>query len=31
MKADWTWDRVARSYVGLYDEIRRRRIGRAAI
>ncbi len=31
MRADWTWDRVARSYLGLYDEVRRRRVGRVAI
>jgi starch synthase len=31
MQADWSWDRVARDYLGLYDEVRRRRVGRAAI
>ncbi len=31
MRADWSWDRVARSYLGLYEEVRRRRTGRAAI
>ncbi len=31
MKADWTWDRAARSYLGLYNEICRRRTGRAAV
>lgn len=31
MRADWTWDRVARDYLGLYDEVRRRRVGRAAV
>jgi glycogen synthase len=30
MKADWSWDRSARAYVRLYQEIRRRRIARAA-
>jgi starch synthase len=31
MLADWSWDRVARDYLGLYDEVRRRRGGRAAV
>jgi len=31
MRADWTWDRVARSYLGLYEEVRHRRAGRAAV
>lgn len=30
MKADWSWDHSARAYVRLYQEIRRRRIARAA-
>lgn len=31
MRADWSWDRVARDYLGLYEEVRRRRVGRAAV
>ncbi len=31
MQADWSWDRVGRDYLGLYDEVRRRRVGRAAV
>jgi starch synthase len=31
MRADWTWDRVARSYLSLYDDVQRRRPARAAV
>jgi starch synthase len=30
MRGDWSWDRSARAYVQLYEEIRRRRAARAA-
>jgi starch synthase len=31
MRADWSWDRVARSYQDLYEEVHHRRVGRAAV
>ena len=30
MRSDWSWDRSARAYAALYDEIRGRRTARAA-
>jgi starch synthase len=31
MKADWTWERVARAYLGLYNEVSQRRNGRSVV
>jgi glycogen synthase len=31
MRADWSWDRSAREYVRLYDEIHSRRAAWAAV
>jgi starch synthase len=30
MMADWSWESSARSYIGVYDEVRRRGASRAA-
>jgi starch synthase len=31
MRTDWSWDRVARDYLKLYEDVRRRRAGRSAV